>query len=667
MKSFFKKLFAVLISLTLFLSLFGCESKDTQKEEPPQKEVTLLEKEQVIDALERDIYNRSFPADSKEKEFMGLSDANAVGVDRDRFENEVLYPVPDEEDFVAVYDVREYGIFPENKDNAPALNILLKQIKNVEGLKFLRFPQGVYLFHATVNFADIEDLYVVGEDAEWRMTEWTSAMDIRNCKNFHINGFEFDYHPASTVTGTVISTDEAKRSVTLKLGEEFDMSDSRFNGGKVKYGSYMEYVWDETYGAYIPDKDGMLRYNSTGDRVENLVGGSYDPAAHTLTIAFSADSGYRAPDEGTKVSVSYTMYEYGMFMFQSCEKVYMESNDVYASLGMTFVTYNVKDLYMNRTNLRLREGSERLMTSTADGLHANGCYGDMIVTNSLYEASHDDAMNICSFYNTVSSYAGNTLVCGASSATTNYPIMEGDVIEIYDPQSMELIETYTVVKVTALGLSYDLTVDKRIREDISGCLVGNTTRVPALKVENCIIRNKRNRGILAQVRNSEIVNCAFYNVLHGPIMMNASFDIFAEAIIPRSITVRNCKFFDNNTAHGLSADVSAFRNGGTVLANTVRAIEVENNYFSRSAAGAVYFCGTGDCVAKNNLAYDICRSAVNDAQRAMISLVTDRNAHVCDNFAYLPSAIEGFALLYKSAAEGTEATGNIEYILEGKV
>lgn len=129
MKSFFKKLFAVLISLTLFLSLFGCESKDTQKEDPPQKEVTLLEKEQVIDALERDIYNRSFPADSKEKEFMGLSDANAVGVDRDRFENEVLYPVPDEEDFVAVYDVREYGIFPENKDNAPALNILLKQIQ----------------------------------------------------------------------------------------------------------------------------------------------------------------------------------------------------------------------------------------------------------------------------------------------------------------------------------------------------------------------------------------------------------------------------------------------------------------------------------------------------------------------------------------------------------
>lgn len=186
--------------------------------------------------------------------------------------------------------------------------------------------------------------------------------------------------------------------------------------------------------------------------------------------------------------------------------------------------------------------------------------------------------------------------------------MEGDVIEIYDPQSMELIETYTVVKVTALGLSYDLTVDKRIREDISGCLVGNTTRVPALKVENCIIRNKRNRGILAQVRNSEIVNCAFYNVLHGPIMMNASFDIFAEAIIPRSITVRNCKFFDNNTAHGLSADVSAFRNGGTVLANTVRAIEVENNYFSRS--GGVPYISAGRATVSQKIILPMISAAV---------------------------------------------------------
>ncbi len=644
---------------------FGCGEKSGTKDpttdpdpEPETPQVTLLEKEEVIRALEEDIYSGSLPENSKEKEFMGLSDANAVGVDKERFENEVLYPVPERSEFSAVYDVTEYNLSSEKEDNAPDLNILLLQLKNVEGLKLLYFPQGVYKFHMTVTFADINDLYVVGDGAEWLMTEWTTAMEVRGCKNFHINGFEFDYAPSSTVTGTVIAADASARTVTLEIGEEFDMTDSRFNGGQVRYGSYMEYVFDEDSGAYIPDKDGMLRYNSTGDMVTNLTDGVYDAENNTLTITFSAGSGYKKPAAGTKVSVSYTMYEYGMFMFQECENVYMESNDVYASLGMTFVTYNVKNLYMNRTNLRLREGSERLMTSTADGLHANGCYGDMIVTNSLYEASHDDAMNICSFYNKVSSYSGSSFVCGATSATTNYPIEEGDVVEIYDPNSMELIGSYTVTDVTALGLSYDVTVDKRIREDITGCLVGNTTRVPELKVDNCIFRNKRNRGILAQVRNSEITNCAFYNVLHGPVMMNASFDIFAEAIIPRDITVKNCKFFDNNTCHGLTADVSAFRSGGTILADTVCGIVVENNYFSRSAGGAVYFCGTGDCVAQNNLAYDIARDARNDAERSMVALVTDLNADVLNNYVYMSSASEGFVLLYRSGAEGTEADGN---------
>lgn len=659
---FFKRMCLWGICVAISLCLFGCEKGTDPTIDPdPPKEITYLDNEQVIAALDQSIYNNSLPENSIPENFVGLSDVNAVGVDRERFENEILYPVPERGEFSAVYNVAEYNISPDGKDNAPYLNILLGQLKGVRGLKLLYFPAGVYRFGVTVNFTDIEDLYVVGENAEWRMTEWTSAMSVRNCKNFHINGFEFDYAPASTVTGTVVSANASARTVTLRVGDEFDMTDTRFNGGKVKYGSYMEYVWDESYSAYIPDVSGMLRYNSTGDMVESLADGVYDAASRTLTITFSASSGYKAPAEGTKVSVSYTMYEYGMFQFQSCENVYMESNKVYTSLGMTFVVYNVKNLYMNRTDLRLREGSERLMTSTADGLHANGCYGDMIVTNSLYEASHDDAMNICSFYNKVSSYSGYNLVCGASSATTNYPIEEGDVIEIYNPQSMELMGTYTVESVTALGLTYDVTVDKRIRGDVSGCLVGNTTRVPALKVDNCIIRNKRNRGILAQVRNSEITNCAFYNIVHGPVMMNASFDIFAEAIIPRSITVKNCKFFDNNTGRGITADVSAFRSGGTILENTLQDILVENNYFSRSAAGAVYFCGTGGCVAKNNLAYDVSRDAYSAATRAMISLVTDLNATVKDNFVYMSEPLEGFALLYKSNATGTSESGNLGF------
>ena len=638
----------------------GCRPKgEPEKPEPtPPVETQTITAEEAVGRLSSSVYSGGFAENEEVEGGIGLTDANAVGVDRERFENEVLYPVPEQGTAgVTYYDANDYGISVQNADNAAYLEILFNTVRAQEGTKVIYFPEGVYSFASTVDMIGLEGVYLAGDNAEWRMTEWLTAIRAQDCKDLHINGFVFDYDPASTVTGTVVRSDGSARTVTLSIEDEFDMTDGRFNGGAVNYGSYMEYVREEG-GAYIPDKSGNLLYNSTGDGIKNIAGGSYDAASHELTLTFAASSGFRAPAVGTRASVSYTMYEYGMFLFEGCENVYMESNNVHTSLGMTFVTYNVNNFYMNRTNLMLREGSSRLMTSTADGLHANGCYGDMIVTNSIFEASHDDAMNICSFYNVVSSVSGRRLICSATSATTNYPIETGDVIEIYDPESMELVGSYTVKEAYGVGMTYDLTLDSRAPSGTEGYLVGNATRVPKLRVDNCIFRNKRNRGILAQVRESEIVNCTFENVLHGPVMMNASMDIFAEAIIPRDITVRNCKFFDNNSGHGLTADVSAFRSGGTVLTDTITGIVVENNFFCRSAGGAVYFCGTGNCIARNNLMADISRDARNSLERSAVGLNIDNASSVLNNFVWMSEALDGFQIVCAQSAEGTVQSGN---------
>ena len=642
-------------------------SPGSEPEDPgtPPNQSRVLTAEEAIGRLSSSVYSSGFADNETVEENIGLSDFRSVGVDSERLETEVLYPVPERgTEGVTYYDVTDYGITPQNANNAPYLEILFNTVREQKGTKVIFFPEGVYSFAETVNMIGLENVYFFGENAEWRVTEWQTAIRAQGCENLHINGFAFDYDPASTVTGTVVRSDASARTVTLEIEEEFNLTDGRFNGGKVNYGSYMEYEKDEDSGKYIPDKNGNLLYNSTGDGIKNISDGVYDASTHELTLTFAAASGFKAPAEGTRVSVSYTMYEYGMFLFDECKDVYMESNNVYTSLGMTFVVYNVENYYMNRTNLMLREGSARLMTSTADGLHANGCYGDMIVTNSIFEASHDDAMNICSFYNVVSSASGRRLICSATSSTTNYPIETGDVIEIYDPNSMELIGSYTVEEALNYGMSYELTLDSRAPSGSEGYLVGNVTRVPKLRVENCIIRNKRNRGILAQVRESEIVNCAFENVLHGPIMMNASMDIFAEAIIPRNITVKNCKFFDNNTAHGLTADVSAFRSGGTVLPETITGITVENNFFCRSAGGAVYFCGTGSCIAKDNLMYDISRDAGSDLERCAVGINIDSGSSVLSNYVWLSEVLDGFSILCSQSAEGTVEQDNSGYNIE---
>ena len=38
------------------------------------------------------------------------------------------------------------------------------------------------------------------------------------------------------------------------------------------------------------------------------------------------------------------------------------------------------------------------MTCTADGLHFGECFGEIIITNSIIENTHDDALNVKSGY-----------------------------------------------------------------------------------------------------------------------------------------------------------------------------------------------------------------------------------------------------------------------------
>ena len=46
------------------------------------------------------------------------------------------------------------------------------------------------------------------------------------------------------------------------------------------------------------------------------------------------------------------------------------------------------------------------MTATADGLHCMNCTGDIVITGCVFEASHDDCMNINGRYLTVKSSEG---------------------------------------------------------------------------------------------------------------------------------------------------------------------------------------------------------------------------------------------------------------------
>ena len=538
------------------------------------------------------------------KENIGLNDMKNVGVNKNRFENETLYLIPEG----TIYLDEDYNITPLGENNSGNLSSLLANLVNVKGNKIIKFKQGVYKFSATVDTDGIEDLYLVGDNTEFLYSGWSTYFEAKVSKNIMISNISFDMEYSPTIAGIVKRVDRINNNpvVVLDIPNEFDLTQSLYQNWQNKTCSYMECYYDEKTDGYVPNRNGNLFYNSpSSSNIKGVYGANYSSSSKELAITLNKNFAYRTkqyvdPAIGTHVSFAYTMYENHGFHFVNCENVYFENVNVYTTGGMGFRVENGKNFYLNRTNFATKKGSNRIMTCTADIIHTIGLEGDLNITNCLLEGSHDDALNIKSFYTKVTSINASSKEIDISQTQNevaiNYEI--GDTIDVYNPENMEFIDTFKIVDLTKIGTSYTLTVDKRPSKVKENYTVGNASKITKMTLDNCIIRNKRNRGILLQSRDSKIINCTFQNVVMGAIQVLAVNDIFREAIVPQNIEIYNNKFLNNYN------DLSVFAYGDNpskCVTGTLKNVDIHNNYFFNGVGNTIWILANGNTKIHDNL------------------------------------------------------------------
>lgn len=603
----------ICLLLALF-SLFACNRTETTL----SNKASISNNSSNISSLEssnqdnfsnvNEVINRlnssAFSNEIECKENIGLNDMKNVGVNKNRFENETLYLIPEG----TIYLAEDYNITPLGENNSGNLSSLLASLVNVKGNKIIKFKQGVYKFSATVDTDGIEDLYLVGDNTEFLYSGWGTYFEAKVSKNIMISNISFDMEYSPTIAGIVKRVDRINNNpvVVLDIPNEFDLTQSLYQNWQNKTCSYMECYYDEKTDGYVPNRNGNLFYNSpSSSNIKGVYGANYSSSSKELAITLNENFAYRTKDYadpaiGTKVSFAYTMYENHGFHFVNCENVYFENVNVYTTGGMGFRVENGKNFYLNRTNFATKKGSNRIMTCTADIIHTIGLEGDLNITNCLLEGSHDDALNIKSFYTKVTSINASSKEIDISQTQNevaiNYEI--GDTIDVYNPENMEFIDTFKIVDLTKIGTSYTLTVDKRPSKVKENYTVGNASKITKLTLDNCIIRNKRNRGILLQSRDSKIINCTFQNVVMGAIQVLAVNDIFREAIVPQNIEIYNNKFLNNYN------DLSVFAYGDNpskCVTGTLKNVGIHNNYFFNGVGNTIWILANGNTKIHDNL------------------------------------------------------------------
>lgn len=598
------------------------------------EEINYMEQNEYLDALKQSPYQSPLIVEDQ----LGLTTPSIVGANEDQLINEERYPSATEG---TIYLAEDYDIIPNGMNNAGNLSILLKNISSVSGNKIIKFQNATYIFTGKVDVTGIKDLYLVGEEnTMFLYSGWGTYFEATLSENIHLNNIQFDMKYSPTISGTIVAfQDDANApKITLSIPNEFDLTNTLYQNWDGYACSYMETYLDANSGRYVPDPNKNLFYNSTpsSERYKGVTNVSYNASTRQLVITLNKSfpfATFKVPALGTNVSFAYTMYDNHGFRFLDCKKVFFENINVYVTGGMGLRIERGADIYLNRTNFKIKEGSARIMTATADIIHTIALEGDLKISNSIIEASHDDGLNIKTFYTRISDVipASREITVVQTQNEVSIPFAVGDTLDVYDPKTMGFVDTFVIESLTKVGTGYRLYVDKRPSRDLIDLNAGNATKVTKLKLENCLIQHKRNRGILLQTRDSEIVNCTFRNVVMGAVQILSVTDQFREAIVPRNIKLKNNKFLNNQ-----GGDVSIFTYGSqgpnAAVPGTLQNVEVTNNFFANNPSVPINLRGTSEINFAHNLFY-----FTNIRSATLINVINSLDNTLSENVAFFNS------------------------------
>lgn len=630
-----KRLMAWLLLSALGMTFCACAGQETEQE----KEKT------DMTALIGSMTQSPFLDGALDTQEFGLTAPQEVGVDRSLFEGEIRYPVAEDAAFSsdAIFVVnRQEGTAGLKRalEEAKECNRQGKQVKiKLPAGEFRLSMEGItaaetYLLHVQ----GFDGLHIEGSDTTLVMendgSQWVGFIEFSDCKNVYMQDVALDYAVAPVLAGTLESLDAENKQAVVAMDEEFLAAWGEY--GEVRLKSYVE-----TGENKAPYPDGNFYYDS-GD-AQGIASCVFEGGKAKIRF----NGALQPTPTGTAVSLAVTMYGNNAIHFEECEQMHLETVRVYTCPGMGITAMKCNGLYWNRANVMLKEGSARLMTATADAMHLTACTGDVIVSNCLIENTHDDGINIKSgFYMTVNSVSygsGKVVLDGYSDE--NLPVREGDQIEIYTDK-LEYVATLTAKNVQTSGRNYAIYPTEDIFEVSEGMVAVNVSVSPCFVFENNIVRNKRNRGMLIQVRGAVIRNCTFSNIAHGSINVISELATGArEAMMPRDILFENCKFLSESNVYAMPFANIVYAKDWSVTPNVIRGVDIKNCFLTAASRTAILFYSGTDCEIRNNFFYGNGESPfiAADLKKNTGNIISDNCSNVLS--------------YWKGSAENT-ATGN---------
>ena len=550
-----------------------------------------------------------------------------------------------------VLDMKDFNI-EGVKDVTPIVVEALEKCKK-EGISKLIFPKGTYHFYPTYApeffceitnndnglkrtsfpLIDFHDFIVDGNGSDFIYHGKMIPFIIEESSNVTITNLSIDWEVPFALEGMVVANNEANNSFDIEVKTPYVVNFGRLYLSLEREDSPYERKYGKRFAMWE-------HYNL--EIAENIF---WDPK--TMAPLYNTKL-YNLPPRGIKAeeiekgivrltsqmknlppigSIFVSKGDYlqnrtspAFRVFKSKNLVFKDVN-VHHAGAMGLIAERSEDITLDGFNVVLREGSGRMITTTADATHFCNVKGTVIIKNSTFENMLDDATNIHGTYVRVNKIIDDyTLAVETYHPHQNGYLFgeEGDSVRVVNQNNLQYTtESLILKKVKRVNdkISY-ITFDKPITGKVAiydG--VENVSWHASAIIENNIVRNNRARSFLITtprkvvVRNNHlsshmatftsngdlgmwnesgfcddllIENNVIENSVYGGVGPRAIFFIKPyypdkkkrEGKFSKNITIRNnvIKTFDSSILVAVSVDGLVFENNQIIQTNTYKPI-----------------------------------------------------------------------------------------------
>ncbi len=426
---------------------------------------------------------------------------------------------------------------------------------------------------------DQEDFTLQGNGSLFIMHGNMMALAVVNSKNVTLENFSWDFGvpTVSEMTVEEIGTTEDQKPYTDYLIPEcfpHQVTGNTLTWYSEKSPYTGEYYWTQTgihspsygIGAYQPGGGMSRSYYTNVGPFENVVRIEEKDDTHIRIVYSSKSSGMQEmQQEGAVIQLAANAHRQtaGAFTWES-ENITAKQVNVHYMHGFGWLIQMSRDVFYYDCSIVPREGSGHMVTSFADGIHASGAAGQLVIENCNFSDTHDDPINLHGTFTRVEQRIdSHTLqlkyIHNQQGGFPQYHV--GDEVAFFTRDTLESTDNETLYTVEEIVSNpgeqgNDLrTMVIRFKEPLPENLMDkigsqpkyvaeNVTYAPEVTIRGCSFQNVPTRGILCTTRNKVLIeDNTFHAMTMATIYLSNDSDEWYESGPIRDMTIRNNTFY----------------------------------------------------------------------------------------------------------------------------